>query len=264
MHTAPAILGSVLIASLVGSLHCAGMCGGLVLFATGSDGKLKKRTNLHVAYHLGRGIAYTALGIGAGALGAAVDIASALSNNTRTSALLAGTAMVALGIIALAHNAGLTSLRLKLPRRLSGFIETVHRAAFGLPPFHRAFVVGGLTPLLPCGWLYAFVIVAAGTGSAVMGGAVMLAFWLGTVPLLASLGIGLQGLTAPLRRRLPLVTSMLVIGLGLMTALGRVSLPTTPPDVGLGSAETRLTNARALTHDDLPCCNPIQADEPTE
>ena len=51
-----ALCGAVLGASLLGSLHCAGMCGGLVAFAAGAgaEGPRRARFARHVAYHGGR------------------------------------------------------------------------------------------------------------------------------------------------------------------------------------------------------------------
>lgn len=250
-------LGAVIAASLLGSLHCAGMCGGLVLFAVGADGTLRKRTPLHVAYHAGRGLAYTTLGLAAGGIGAATDIAATVNNNIRTSALIAGLLMVAMGLMALAQNTGVKGLNARMPKPVRAFAESAHRRAFALPPLHRAAVVGVLTPLLPCGWLYAFVIVAAGTGSPAIGAAVMAAFWAGTLPMMASVGLGLQMLTGPLRRRLPAITSVIVVALGVMTAMGRVGLPTAiVTDLPAGTLDEQVRAAASISHEDLPCCNP--------
>lgn len=257
MTAALGILVTVLIASLLGSLHCAGMCGGLVLFAVGADGQLRKQTRLHTAYHAGRGLAYTALGLAAGAIGAATDIGTRLNSGVRTSAIIAGVLMVLLGVGALAQNLGLIGKIIKPPKALEKTAQAAHRRAFGLKPLHRAAAVGLLTPLLPCGWLYAFVVVAAGTGSPLFGAAVMASFWMGTLPLMGLLGLGLQKLTGPLRERLPALTSIIVITLGVMTALGRVNIPTVvAPEVGAATLDERLKAATTINHDDLVCCNP--------
>lgn len=250
-------LGAVIVASLLGSLHCAGMCGGLVLFAVGADGKLAKRTPLHIAYHAGRGLAYTVLGIAAGTVGAATDLAATINGNLRVSALIAGVLMIAMGLVTLAQNSGIMGLHTRLPGPFKRLAETAHRKAFALPPLHRAAAVGLLTPLLPCGWLYAFAIVAAGTGSPIIGAAVMVAFWTGTLPLMGSLGLGLQTLTGPLRRRLPAITSVIVVILGVFTAMGRVGVPTAiAMDLPDGPLREQVRAAAGLSHEDLPCCNP--------
>jgi sulfite exporter TauE/SafE len=258
-------LGAVLVASVLGSLHCAGMCGGLVLFAVGADGKPRKRTPLHVAYHAGRGLAYTTLGLAAGLIGAATDIAATINANTRTSAIVAGVLMVALGLVALAQNTGVRGLNAKLPKSMQRAAEAAHRRAFMLPPLHRAAAVGLLTPLLPCGWLYAFVIVAAGTGSPLIGALVMGSFWAGTLPLMSALGLGLQALTGPLRDRLPAATALIVVTLGVLTATGRVGLPTAiATELPDGTLSEQVRAAASLSHNDLPCCNPNAVPEPAE
>jgi sulfite exporter TauE/SafE len=93
----------------------------------------------------------------------------------------------------------------------------------GHPPVSRALLLGLLTTLLPCGWLYAFVATAAGTGSAPAAMLVMGAFWLGTVPLLAGLGLATQRAFGPLRRHLPAVTAAALMIIGLLTMTGRLS-----------------------------------------
>ena len=76
---------------------------------------------------------------------------------------------------------------------------------------------GLITGLLPCGWLWAFAISAAGTGSPVVGAMLMIAFWLGTVPAMVGV-LGLAGpVVARVRARLPLVTAFALIALGLAT-----------------------------------------------
>jgi sulfite exporter TauE/SafE len=84
-------VGSVLIASVLGSLHCAGMCGGLMLFAIGSDGQTSKRTKarLQAGYHGGRMLTYTILGVVAGSIGAALDLTGGFVGVQRVAAVLA-------------------------------------------------------------------------------------------------------------------------------------------------------------------------------
>jgi len=91
----------------------------------------------------------------------------------------------------------------------------------GKPPMVRAGVVGLLSGLLPCGWLWAFLVTAAGTGSALGGAAVMCAFWIGTVPALVAVGLGAQLISAPLRRHIPTVTALLLIAIGTFAIVSR-------------------------------------------
>ena len=119
----------------------------------------------------------------------------------------------------------------------------------------RAATIGLLSALLPCGWLYAFAVIAAGTASAAWGAAVMTAFWLGTVPVLASLGVGVQALTGTLGRRIPLATALLLVALGLYTIAGRWAIPASAfetPAAAIGADP--LEQVETLQQGKPPCC----------
>ena len=86
----------------------------------------------------------------------------------------------------------------------------------------RALVIGLLTGCLPCGWLYAFVVTAAGTGTATAGAATMAVFWLGTLPAMVSLALGVRALAGPLRRHVPAACAVALILVGLFAVAGRM------------------------------------------
>ncbi len=217
------LLATVFLASLVGSLHCVGMCGPFVAFYSGSDGSAGTRRMLsHAAYSGGRLVTYVLFGLAAGAIGAALDVAGSLAGFQRVAAVLAGATMVLWGVLALLQIRG---VRIFKHGSGNGRLARLFRRGFSLvsdkPPLVRASVVGLLSGFLPCGWLWAFVVTAAGTGSALAGAAVMTAFWAGTVPALLAVGFGTQLLSAPLRRHVPAVTAALLVALGLFAILGR-------------------------------------------
>jgi sulfite exporter TauE/SafE len=89
----------------------------------------------------------------------------------------------------------------------------------------RAFLIGLVTTLLPCGWLYTFVAVAGSTGSMSGGAAVMMAFWIGTVPMLLAVAAGAARLFGPFARRLPAVSAVVVLVLGLLSIAGKLRAP---------------------------------------
>lgn len=219
------ILWGVLAASLLGSLHCAGMCGAFVCFyAEGSGGGARRWPGgaSHVAYNAGRLASYLALGAAAGALGATVDRLGMWNGVPRVAGILAGTLMVVWGVATVLATRG---VRIPLPhygRRVQERMALVLRALRERPPVVRAAVTGLVTTLLPCGWLYAFVATAAGSGSVWGGLSVMLFFWAGTLPIMLSVGFGAQRMFGPLRRRLPALTAATVVVLGLLTITGRL------------------------------------------
>jgi sulfite exporter TauE/SafE len=221
-----ALLGTVLTASLMGSLHCAGMCGGFVAFYSGGDAPgSRSRWVAHLAYNGGRLVTYVALGAVAGVLGAALDRVGAVAGVQRVAAYLAGALMVGWGVYALLQALDVRLPRVRLPRRINETTTRIFGALRGRPPVVRALLLGLLSTLLPCGWLWAFALLAAGTGSAAMGALVLAAFWAGTVPVMLGIGVSIQALSAPLRRRLPAVTAVVLILVGLLWLAGRATMP---------------------------------------
>lgn len=227
------LAATVFIASLAGSVHCVGMCGPFVALTTLGRSPARRPMAPVVAYNLGRGAAYAAVGALAGTLGLAIDGGGVLAGVQRAAATLAGLTMTVIGAIWLLDlTVGARTLG-PLRGRLGSAIARRLRSAFersrGLDPIPRAAMLGVLTTFMPCGWLYAFAITAAGTGSPFWGAVLMLAFWAGSVPLLTIFGKGVQHLSPLVRRRLPLVMAALVFGVGIFTLLHRSSLPLHSP-----------------------------------
>ncbi|MFI4861384.1 MAG: sulfite exporter TauE/SafE family protein [Phycisphaerales bacterium JB063] len=220
-----ALIAAVFVASVLGSLHCAGMCGAFVVFAVGGiDAPRGTRLRLHAAYNGGRLVTYVLLGVVAGSIGAVLNLGGALAGLSRVATVLAGALMIGFGAVALMHAMGKSSMRWPVPPVMQRAMIAGQKFAMTLSPTRRALVIGLLTTLLPCGWLYAFAITAAGTASPLWGGVTMAAFWLGTLPVLVSLGSCVQQLTGALGARLPAMTALAVIVVGLWTLVGRAGL----------------------------------------
>jgi hypothetical protein len=257
-----ALIATVLVASLLGSLHCAGMCGAFVAIAAGAaparspsiEGRLRRpawRDHLAAqsAYHGGRLVTYAALGAAAGGLGSALDLAGAAFGLQRTALALAGASMVAFGAIMILRRAGVRVPRAPLPRALRDALVRGHGRARSLPPVVRAGAIGLMTTLLPCGWLYAFALVAAGTGSPGAGALTMTTFWLGTLPVLTAVGAGAQALAGPLRRHVPTVAAIAVIVVGAVTITARFRVPPLETSAAAHGADPESVLAEAP-----PCC----------
>jgi sulfite exporter TauE/SafE len=250
-----ALFGAVFLASLLGSTHCAGMCGAFLAFAVAGPEKARHAA-LHAAYNGGRLITYAVLGTAAGALGAAVDLGGSAAGIQRLAAALAGATMVILGAVAVLRLVGWRIPRAPVPAPLQRLAVAGHRAALAWHPVARAAAIGLLTTLLPCGWLYAFVVTAAGTASPAIGALAMIAFWLGTLPMMIGLGAGLRTLSGPLRKRLPMLTSLLLVAVGLGTLVGRAgkTLTTVSPPNRVSIQEVT-ERVRTLDATEAPCCH---------
>lgn len=225
----------ILIASLFGSLHCAAMCGGLVSFTSATA----TRPGLVVAtYHVSRLFVYAGLGAAAGYLGQTLNRQLDFTGLQNFAGLASGVLMIGVALrtwfgkrraqheppsSAARPNA---QLRIEKPRPglLGGLLAWIH----GLPSLARGAVLGLTSALLPCGWLYTFVVAAAGRGSPVSGATLMTAFWLGTLPMLVGLGGIARLLSAKFSRSLPQLSTLLLLLLGLGTLVYRNPLDLHP------------------------------------
>lgn len=249
------VLASVFLASLLGSLHCAGMCGPLVGFCAGGS---KVSGAALSAYHLSRLACYCLLGALAGAVGAAVDFGGDAAGFGRAAGVVAGLVMVAFGLSSLLSSSLGARYRdwrgpaSDSPSRVTISLQRTMAKARGLSPTYRSAAVGGLSAFLPCGWLYAFVAASAGTASPFSGALVMAAFWAGTVPILLALGLGVSAVFAPLRRRAPAMIAILLVAMGVASIFGRLQVPSFQD--AMGSDVGRSALAGELDSEAMPCC----------
>jgi sulfite exporter TauE/SafE len=166
---------TALIAGLVTSLHCAGMCGPLACTLMPVRDPKTDPNTVSTVYHLTRLTSYALLGGIAGGLG------------RMPLTWISNSALRWLPWVMVIFFVGL-ALRwdrwLPRPAVLSRITLNLSSWLRGRSRVSAAAVVGFATPLLPCGPLYFILGLALLSGSAVRGVEFMLAFGLGTVPLL--------------------------------------------------------------------------------
>lgn len=207
-----ALATTVLISSLAGSLHCVAMCGPLVGMHGGA-----RSFQLALVHALGRLVTYVALGTVAGFIGGAVNLAGDLARVQHVATILAGGVILGWGIYTIAVARGWLRARTHGGALFQhGLVQLRGRRAVT-----RAAMIGVLTGFIPCGWLWAFVVTAAGTGHALSGAMVMAVFWLGTVPAMTGVLAIAGPLIARLRTRIPVITACVLIALGLVTLASR-------------------------------------------
>lgn len=158
-----ASIGAALLAGLLGSPHCAGMCGG---FATACA---RPRAGL-VAWHAGKLATYALLGAAAGTFGAALPGPGWLPG---------AVSLVLLGWFALA----LAGFAPEPVPRL-GWLGKAGAKALRMPGSAGRFAFGMMNGLLPCGMVYAALAIPVALAHPLGGALAMAAFGLGTVPAL--------------------------------------------------------------------------------
>lgn len=235
-----ALLLSVLAASFLGSLHCAGMCGGLSAFYA-SACRPEAVGRAHAAYHGARLVSYGLLGGIAGALGQGVDRLGTKIGLVHVAAAIAGLVVIGWGFSSILSIAPIPAFRSPSSGGARSAVLALLRRFQHAAGVTRAAVLGVCTAVLPCGWLYAFVLLAAGTSSPTHGALLMATFWVGTVPALLVLGGAARRLARRLGARAPLLTGGAVVAAGLVTVFMRSTLHL--PDVPVS----------ALSGDAAPC-----------
>lgn len=221
----------VFLVGLLGSVHCAGMCGGIVgaLSLAPSARKPFPVAVIHtrspvatgamarvLAYNGGRLFSYAGAGALAGALGAGATSLTGLATAQLAALWLANLMLVALGLHLMNAWRGLTLLEAAgqgLWRRL----QTLMGAILPLDSLSKVLMLGALWGWLPCAMVYSVLVTAMLSGSAASGAAVMLAFGLGTLPMLLALGGAGAGARAAMGRRgVRVAAGLLVLGFGVL------------------------------------------------
>lgn len=161
------LYASFFLASLLGSWHCAVMCGPIAL-------NMNKNNFETFKYHFGRMISYSFMGGIAGLVGSIIPFSRYPSLKYFFVFILATY------LLSVALNENI--FKKMLPEKMMLFIARLSKKYFSNP-----LIFGLLSVLLPCGWLYSFVAAAATTQSPAAGSLVMFLFWLGGLPTLVGL-----------------------------------------------------------------------------
>ncbi|MCC6075487.1 sulfite exporter TauE/SafE family protein [Pseudomonas sp. GCM10022188] len=212
------LLLSALILGLLGGGHCIGMCGGLMgaLTLAIPAEQRQRRLQLLLAYNLGRIASYGMAGLLLGAAG------WALANSPAAAVLrvVAGLLLIVMGLYLAGWWSGLTRIE-AAGRLLWRRIQPLARGLLPVRNAPRALLLGALWGWLPCGLVYSTLLWAASQGDALDSALLMLAFGLGTLPVLLATGLAAERLTALLRRQgVRIAGGLLVILFGLWTLPG--------------------------------------------
>ncbi|MEO6598535.1 MAG: sulfite exporter TauE/SafE family protein [Polyangiaceae bacterium] len=233
-------------ASVLGSVHCAAMCGPFAAMVSNPGAGARSRARLQLAYQGGRLLSYVALGAAAGTAGKALDLAGAAAGLGQIAAIGAGALLLVWGLGAMLETQGVRWLPVR--RALPAFVVRFIASLRERPSPRRAVALGLATTLLPCGWLYAFVLTAAGTARPAEGALVMFALWLGNAPMLLGIGFFFGSALNRVRRHVPILSAALIFCIGLGTIVTRTRLPSF---AGLVPATATAGQVPALS--DCPC-----------
>jgi sulfite exporter TauE/SafE len=228
---------------LMGSVHCIGMCGGIVsalsvaspprrpfpvavrLHESAGSERAASPAPSHieafdnalrvVAYNTGRIGSYVLAGAAAGGMLGGLRTMSGMAGLQVAGHWLANLMLIALGLYLMNVWRGLARVEAAgqfLWRRVQPLIR--HFLPMDTPA--RALALGSLWGWVPCGMVYSMLTTAMLSGSSASGALVMLAFGLGTLPMLLAMGIAGGSLRSVLRRRaIRIACGMVVLSFGL-------------------------------------------------
>ncbi len=205
----------VFLGGFLGSSHCIGMCGGFAVMLGVDQPSSRRNLQVQLIYSFGRISTYVFLGVLAGWLTQRLTLSTQLMRTLpAVLCLLAGLVLVHEGLAA----AGIRLWGTKPSAPQGGCLFSSQFASLLKGGrFANAFAAGILTGFLPCGLVYAFLSLAASTGTLGGGAAVMALFGLGTLPLMVLTGLGASLLSLMARRRLLQCAAWCVVLTGVVT-----------------------------------------------
>lgn len=201
-----------MMAGFLGSGHCLGMCGALV-----SGYFMKNRGNRsylpYLAYQLSRIGVYTLIGVSAASLGVVLVSSGLFGKIQSLLQILIGLVVIvlALGVVGWIPWQG--SVRL-IPQAA---LRKGYAAASQKGPVLGAAIAGFLNGLMPCPLTFAMAVKATSATSLLEGGALMLAFGAGTLPMMLFISVAFGKLSARLRGLMLKAAALIMMFMGLNT-----------------------------------------------
>lgn len=185
------------VTGFLSSLHCIGMCGPIVVgyvsqrpvqisLSGGAASSVARVSSIapQLVYNLGRVISYSLIGALAGFLGATTLISSDIQD---VVSIVLGSIMILFALAQLGTFRGF--LKGVGKKRGNGMITNFLSGITRSGGLDSRFILGLMTPLLPCGLLYGMAMAAAATLSPIAGAATMGAFAIGSIPALVATGL---------------------------------------------------------------------------
>ena len=238
------LLWTAFIFGLLGSFHCVGMCGPIVLSLPSGQSTRSAYLISRVVYNLGRVVTYSLMGLVIGYIGESISLAG-----------YQNILSISMGVLILIMVLIPTGIFTKLfPSqsffKLSTKIKSVWAKLFKNSKIASLFLIGILNGFLPCGFVYLALAGAAATGSMVNGWLYMIMFGLGTAPILLAVSLAgkvISGRTKHIFNKLipvaGVVLALLIIIRGLSLGIPYISPKITVESSGEPKVE---------------CCHPVE------
>ncbi len=176
-----AILGVAVLTGLLGGVHCAGMCGGIVSALATGQRATGTAWLVHLCYNLGRIASYTVAGAVAGTVGSLGLLLDEFLPVQIALYVAANLLLIGLGLYLAGIRGPVSSLE-RLGSHFWSALKPFTRRFLPADSPAKALALGMLWGWLPCGLVYTMVFTALLSGGSLSGATVMFAFGIGTLP----------------------------------------------------------------------------------
>jgi len=181
------------ILGLFSTVHCLGMCGGIIGALSLS---LPERVRLHrgrllafiTTYNIGRILSYSFAGMIVGYIGAEAAAYTDMSDGPSLLRHTGAVMMIAIGLYLVGWFPQLTKVE-RIGKPLWNILQPIGRRLVPVNKLPKALLYGLIWGWLPCGMVYFVLVWALTSGSATQGAMTMAAFGLGTLPSLLAAGL---------------------------------------------------------------------------
>lgn len=213
-----AILLSALLLGLMGSFHCAGMCGPIAIALPLHGNTVPQKIFGGTLYNVGRTITYGIMGVIFGLLGQGIHM---IGVQQKVSVIMGAVMIVSVLFPALFKN------QYRMDKSLFSFVGKLKKQIgemFSIRSFSSLFFIGMLNGLLPCGLVYMAIAGAIGTGNAAEGTLYMILFGLGTIPMMLAISLAGNFMSRAIIRKINKLIPVMVVVVGLLFILRGLSL----------------------------------------
>lgn len=210
------ILATALALGLMGSFHCAGMCGPIAISLPLHGNKYYQKVIGGILYNLGRTVTYGIMGAIFGLIGQSFQ----LMGFQQWVSIVMGSLMVLSVLVPSVFRKINTGH--KMP--LAGYVRSGMQRLFQKKSFGGLFFIGLLNGLLPCGLVYMAIAGAIGTSDVLLGIAFMVLFGLGTLPMMLVLSLVGNMVTISVRNKINRLIPVVVVVIGILFILRGLSL----------------------------------------
>jgi len=225
---------------LAGSLHCIGMCGPIALTLPTGRGSWFTRIFGGLMYNLGRTLTYGIMG----ALFGLIGIGFTMGGFQLYLSIAMGVVMILTVLVPLVFGSSFNSS--KLGGRFFGIFKGLFGKLLRSGSTSALFIIGLLNGLLPCGLVYVAIAAAVGTGSSYNSAIFMIAFGLGTIPLMLSVSLAGNFMGLAMKKKLNRIVPYVVVIMGLLFILRGLDLgiPFLSPNASKLKVNTEQTHSK--------------------